>query len=73
MFNSDYSKWCDLLTHGHTDTAFYSYLRIMLCTTYLGRLYHGLGVPEEAFLIFHSEVSMDPNLRHVVYLANVML
>ena len=44
-----------------------------MCTTYLGRLYHGLGVPEEAFLIFHSEVSMDPNLRHVVYLANVKL
>ena len=43
------------------------------CVHHLGRLYHGLGVPEEAFLIFHSEVSMDPDLRHSVYLDSVKL
>merc|ERR1711983_245435 len=30
----------------------------------LSRLYHGPRVPEEALLVLHSEVSVDPHLRH---------
>merc|ERR1711983_10482 len=30
----------------------------------LCRLYHGPRVPEEALLVLHSEVSVNPHLRH---------
>merc|ERR1711983_462808 len=30
----------------------------------LCRLYHGPRVPEEALLVLHSEVSVDPHFRH---------
>merc|ERR1711983_524097 len=43
-------------------------VQVIVDTTILRlcRLYHGPRVPEEALLVLHSEVSVDPHLGHYV-------